>query len=160
MIEFTSNHHGIRVLENACKELVRTGAAKCVKDSRDGDFETERYTNDESKQEELKDRNFGVAVYRQYIIRVGRGLMFMPHVADIRFWYDERRKIAGIKISEESLIAIMQSTTVVNLLRKLDISLGGEKDGKITLEKVTSLLTKTMIKIAPDARTIFTAQKK
>lgn len=159
-IEFTSNHYGIRLLENACKELVKKGAARCVKDSRDGNFETERYTKDKSKQEELKERNFGVAVYRQYLIKIGSGKIFLPHIADIRFWYDDRTKVAGVRLSSESLIALMQSSAVTNLLQKLDVSLGGGKDGKITLDKVAALLTKTTSKIDPNLKGSFIAQNR
>ena len=163
MIEFFTNHHGARIIERACEVLVAKGAAKCVKDSREGEAELEKYIKDEQMikdlREENKDRNFGVVVYDNYVIRVSSALAFESHISVVRIWYDKHTKQAGIKISEEDLMAIIQTATVVNLLHKLDISLGGGKDGKMTLDKVAALMTQTVTKIAPEARTAFTARK-
>ena len=163
MLEFTANHHAIKIIDDALKIAVAKGVAECTKDSREGEARAEQYIKGEDKVKELKeenkDRNFGVVVYKEYMIRVSSGLTFMPHIADIRIWFDKHTGMAGIKISEESLIAIMQTTTVINLLHKLDVSLGGGKDGEITLDKVATLLTQTITKIAPDAKTVFTVQR-
>ena len=166
MIEFTSNHKGIGIIEDFCREQASKGAAKCIKDTRKGDFETGRYINSKfgrqeiADKQELKDKGFNVSVYSQYLLRIRGSAFFTPYMGDIRFWYDNRTKVAGLKISEETLIAIVQSAAIVRLLRDLDLSLGGSKDGKETLDKVATLLTKTMIKIAPDFRSQFTARKK
>ena len=164
MIEFITNHHGARVIERACKGLVAKDAAKCVKDSREGEAELEKYIKDEQMIRDLRtenrDRNFGVVVYNSYVIRVDSALTFESHVSVVRIWYDKHTHQAGIKISEDDLVALLQTVTVVNLLHKLDISLGGGKDGKMTLDKVAQLLTQTITKVAPEARAAFTAQRK
>lgn len=159
MIEFLTNHHGARIIEKACQKLVQEGAARCIKDSREGEFETERYINDASKKDELENRNFGVVVYSNYMIKIGDGLVFRPYIAKVRIWYAKSRNSAGIKISEDDLMAIAQSTTVISLLHKLDVSLGGNSNGEVTLDKVAAMLTKTITKIDPRVKTAFTAQK-
>jgi hypothetical protein len=166
MIEFTSNHHGIGIIEKALQGQVAKGVARCIKNSRRGEFETKRYIGSEYAQlelldkQDLRDRGFNVTVYSQYLLKVGSGLIFQPYTADIRFWYDNRTKVAGIKISEDTLIAIMQTTGIVSFLHKLDVSLGGGKNGKMTLEKVAALLTNTIDKVDPNAKAIFSVQKK
>jgi hypothetical protein len=165
MIEFTSNHHGMRVLEKVMKEAVRRGFADCIKDSREGEAKAEQYVNGEAKAQELREENrersFGVVVYREYLLRISRGGIFISHEADIRIWYNEHTKMAGIKISEEALMAIGQTHTVMNfLLHQLNVELGGGKDGKLTLEKVAALLTQATSKIDPNFRNSFTAQRK
>jgi len=174
MLEFTGNHFGIRILEDACKELVKQGVAQCVKDSRGKEFQEGEYAYNEEdrgrlsrvheqetgKMESREDgQYFGVAVYKQYLIAIDSGRVFEPHIADIRFWYDQNTKIAGIKLAAKDLIAIMQTTAVINQLQKLDISLGGGKDGEVNLDKVAQLLTQTVAKVSPDARVSFTAKK-
>lgn len=163
MIEFFTNHHGARIIEKACEGLVVKGAARCVKDSREGGYELERYIKDkqmkEDLREELRDRNFGVVVYNNYVIKVDSDLTLESHISVVRIWYDKHTKQAGIKISEEDFIAILQTVTVVNLLHKLDVSLGGGKDGHLTLDKIAQVLTQTMFRISPEARAQFTARK-
>jgi hypothetical protein len=171
MLEFTGNHFGIRILEDACKELVKQGVAQCVKDNKGRDFQMEEYTYGDDRgrlsrvhQQETgkvdgRRQNFGLAVYKQYLIAIDSGKVFEPHIADIRFWYDQNTKIAGIKLSAKDLIAIMQTTAVINVLQKLDVSLGGGKDGEVNLDKVAQLLTQTITKISPETRVSFTAKK-
>jgi len=164
MIEFFTNHHGAIIIEEVCEQLVKKGAARCIKDSREGEAELEKYIRDEEMIKDLRegnrDRNFGVVVYNNYVIRIDSDLTLEPHISVVRIWYDKHTKQAGIKISKEDFIAIVQTVTVVNLLHKLDVSLGGGKDGKMTLDKVAQLLTQTIFKIAPEAKATFTAQKK
>jgi len=172
MIEFTSNHHGIRLLEKFCEYAVAKGMGKCVKDSRPpagqdmwnkDTLGRQQQVNpvDENNCDEarLKGEKFGVAVYNQYYLRVSRGFLTIPHVAEIRFWYNEHNKLAGLKISEESLIAILQTTTVTKFLRDLDVSLGGRKDGENKMDKVANVLTKAMVKMDPSIRVPFTAKQ-
>jgi hypothetical protein len=161
LLEFFTNHHSARIIEKACEALVADGIGICKKDSRRGEAIAERYVESakvEELREENKDRRFGVAVYQHYIIRVDAGI-FSPHEANVRFWYDKKSQSAGIKISEEDLIAIMQTVSVTNWLRKLDISLGGGKNGEMTLDKIAQLLTQTVAKIDPNIRAKFTAQR-
>lgn len=164
MIEFTSNHHGMRVLEKVMKEAVKRGFANCIKDSREGEARAEKYVNGADKVKELKeenkDRSFGVVVYREYVLRVGSSRIFMPHEAGMRFWYNEHTRMAGLKISEEDIIAMGESHIIMNfLLHELNAQFGS-KDGKLTLAKVATLLTQTASKFDPNFRNTFTAQRK
>ena len=166
MIEFTSNHHGMHVLEDKIiKEAVRRGFADCVKDSREGEAKAEKYVNSEDEverlKEENKERNFGVVVYREYLLRVGSNRIFAPYEADVRIWYNNHTKMAGIKLSEEAITAIAQTHTVMNfLLHELNTQLGGGANGKLTLEKVATILTQTTSKLDPNFRNSFTARRK
>lgn len=148
-IEFTSNCHSIGLVENVCRELVRKGTAKAIKDSRIADFETSRYTNDKSKREELQDKGFDVVVYRQYLVNIKTASIFLPWTADIRFWYDKRTNRAGIKLSAEALQSILESMTAIEYLRKLNIKLGGD-NGKLTLDKIAQALTEVFAKVTQE----------
>jgi hypothetical protein len=163
MIEFFTNHHGAQIIEKACEKLVNDGSARCIKDSREGEAELEKYISDEDMirdlREENRNRNFGVVVYNNYVIRVNSDITFESHTSVVRIWFDKHTKQAGIKISEEDFTAILQTVTVINLLHKLDVSLGGGRDGKIALEKVAMLLTQTAAKVDPAFKSVFTAQK-
>jgi len=159
-IEFTSNCYAISLLESACSELVKKGAAKSIKDTRTADFETGRYIHDNTKREELQDKGFDICVYRHYLIRIKTAPVHLPRTADIRFWYDKRINRAGIKLQSEALMAIMQSVTVVEYLQKLNVQLGGS-DGDLALDKVADALTETLFRAKPDsARMRFEAKGK
>lgn len=159
-IEFTSNCYAVGLLENACMELVRKGAARSTKDTRSADFETDRYIHDNTKKEELQDKGFDVCVYRHYLIRIKTAPVHLPRTADIRFWYDKRINRAGIKLQAEALMAIMQSVTVIEYLQRLNVQLGGT-DGDLTLDKVAEALTETLSKVEPGgARIPFEARRK
>jgi hypothetical protein len=164
MIEFFTNHHGAMIIDKTCAGLVARGAARCIKDSREGEAELEKYIRDEEMIKDLRaenrDRSFGVVVYNNYVIRVDSALTFESHISVVRIWFNKHTKQAGFKISEEDFSALVQTMTVINLLHKLDVSLGGGKDGKITLDKVAQLMTQTISKIAPEARAAFTVQRK
>lgn len=106
-----------------------------------------------------EDRSFGVVVYNNFVIRIDSGDKFNPHTAVVRIWINKNNHSAGFKISEQDLIAIIQTVSVTKYLRQLDISLGGDKNGVLPLEKVAMALTQAINKVAPDAHTAFTAQK-
>jgi len=157
MIEFISNPHGVRVIQRACEEAEKLGVAKCIKNSKIGRFDLKRYLNGAELPNgtDLDNRNFGVIVYKEYVLRVGRGKMLTPHVSSIRLWFDERKKVAGFKISEEDLIALIQSNTVIGILNKLNIKL----DGHITIQVLSDALNKALLQLAPEAEAGFKARK-
>ncbi len=141
-LEFVSTCHDMNRLEGICSNLVRVGMAKKVKD-------TTFYENQEDGMKVASDNGdkyvqnkFGTKVYYNYLVRVAaNALMVTPCMVAVRFWYDKRLNKAGIKISEEGLIIILHSFTVLNLLKKMNIQLGGGHDGKLELDKVAELLT-------------------
>ncbi len=157
-IEFISNCHSIGLIEKVCKDLVRKGAAQSIKDTRVGEFETERYIKDDSKKEEFHDKGFDVVVYRQYLVNIKTAPVYLPWIADIRFWYDKRSNRAGIKLSAESLQAIMETMTVMSYLKKLDVKLGGQ-NGSSTLDKIAAALTEIIGKAEPASKPVIEVRK-
>lgn len=157
MLEFTSNCHSMEVVERWCKDLVKTGAAISVKDTRNKEFDTARYIRNEKMKPKLEQRKFDVVVYRYYIIKIKTTPLYMalPWEADVRIWYDRRIDRAGVKLTMESLLAIVNSLTVISLLRKLDIKLGG--DGQMQLDKLADTLNNIITKVEPGSQAKFIA---
>jgi hypothetical protein len=147
MLEFTSTCYAVDKVEEICKKLVKKGAAECVKEPR-------------PYRDQHTENRFNVDVYKHYLIKITHGDIFLPWEANIRFWYDRRQDRAGIKLSVESLLAILNSMTVINLLQKLDLKLGGGTNGKMALDKIAEVLTKAMTVYDEKANIPFEVTKK
>ena len=132
-IEFTSNVHSVKIIQGLCDNLVENKMATVIKDSYKSEDDL---LNGQKKFETQVD----VRVYRNYVINIKTAPVYLPWDADIRFWYDKRNNRAGIKLSAESLMAIIQSVTVIKYLKKLDVKLTGD-DNKLTLDTVAQAIT-------------------
>lgn len=104
-MEFTSNCYWMSLLEAKCKDLAGTGQAEVVKD-------TARFGYN---------RRFNTKVYNTYLVHITNPpSVFMSGVA-VRFWYDKRNDVAGVKVTHEGLNLLLHSFTITTLLRQLNI---------------------------------------
>lgn len=142
-LEFTGTCHDVDILENLCINLSKCGVAQKVKDSSHYERQTEGFIEGDIDAKYIQNK-FSTKVYNNYLINIKDRRSIIPYVVKIRFWKDKRLNKAGIKITEDGLLVIMQSMTVVSLLQKMNIKLGGGSDGKIDLDKIAELLTKAL----------------
>jgi len=165
MIEiWVNNHHSAHVIDRVCQILVREEVAICVKDSREGDAQLERYIKDPEMirdlREDNRERRLGVVVYNNYVVATKPSGSFEPHISVIRLWFDKHSGKAGIKISEEDLMALAQTMSVLHLLRKLDLSLDGNKDGKLNIQKIAYVMSQAVAKASPGVKAKFSVRRR
>lgn len=137
-MELKSNVKTVEMLEDICKNLVERELAEDV---------TEVVNVEEVP------RGFSVKKY-QIFVKDPEDVFGNPKRVNVRFWYLRPRKVEGletditpdhaiIKITKEGFDAIMQSLTVLELLKGLNFKLNG--DAKVNAEEMKKLV-ETMIK--------------
>lgn len=137
-MELRSNVKTVEQLEAICKSLVEQGLAEDVTDSTTLD---------------AIPKGFKVKKYQVFVRDPEDFFNLSPKRVNVRFWYLMKHKVEGIeedisldkaivKISTEGLHAILQSLTVLSLLKDLNIHVNGDK--KINTEAVQQILEKTL----------------
>lgn len=166
MLEFFTNYHAADIIVKLCQYLVKEEVAMCARDSREGEAQIEKYIKDEEMirdlREENRERRFGVVVYHNFVIatKPSKPLSFEPHISVVRIWFDKHTRQAGIKISEDDLIALAQTMSVLHLLRKLDLSLGNSKNGQLDIDKIAEVISQAVSKVSPEAKATFTVKRR
>ena len=127
-MEFTSKRYWMQCLEEYCKSLVRSNQAELSK------FPSHYFP-------EMERSRVSTKVYKVYLVNINPNPphILRPATIAVRFWYDKRYDLAGVKITHEALFTLFKSMTVSSVLKQVGINV---ENGHIDPELVKGLLEK------------------